>query len=138
LTGALTSSDWTTFNGKLGSSAIGTSVQAYSANLGSFATVAPSANILTFLGASDYAGAMNMLASVALTRSLNMGTYNVTNGSTAGFSHYSSTAANGTHMLGMGNSVSYTGARTAGTVFHNMTTFYFCPTDNVCKRVMLQ
>ena len=47
--------------------AIGTNVQAYNANLTSYATVAPSSNVLTFLGAADYAAMRTQLGLVVGT-----------------------------------------------------------------------
>ena len=43
---------------------IGTNVQAYNANLTSYATVAPGSNVLTFLGAADYAAMRTQLGLV--------------------------------------------------------------------------
>ncbi|QXE85957.1 LamG domain-containing protein [Geomonas nitrogeniifigens] len=46
-----------------------------------------------------------------------------------------STAADGSHMADIGNGVAYTGPRTKGVIFHNISTINYCETDNNCKRV---
>lgn len=61
LPGFLSAADWTTFNAKLGTTAIGSTVQAYSANLTTFAAIPPSANVQSLLGAADYAAIRTQL-----------------------------------------------------------------------------
>lgn len=46
-----------------------------------------------------------------------------------------SSAADGEHSIDIGNGVAYTGTRTKGTIFHNVTTINYCEQDNVCKRI---
>jgi uncharacterized protein (DUF2147 family) len=60
--GFLSSTDWTTFNNKVSTSAIGSTVQAYSANLVTFAGITPSANVQSLLAAANYAAFKTLLS----------------------------------------------------------------------------
>jgi len=83
--------------------AIGTNVQAYSANLTTFAGIAPSANVQTLLGAADYATFRSSLGlgSVALLSSVNNANWSGTALSVANGGTGSTTASTARTALGL-------------------------------------
>jgi len=50
-------------------------------------------------------------------------------------SGFSFQTVDGTNAIDMKNSVAYTGPRTAGVLFHNISSFYICARDNECLRL---
>ena len=45
------------------------------------------------------------------------------------------TAPDGTRMINIGNASQYSGSKTAGTIFHTISSVYVCGDNDRCKRI---
>lgn len=92
---------------------------------------------IEFVKKSDYDAALAQKAAVftndGILRSFSLGP----NGEVTAPNGFGSLGADGGNAIDINNTIPYSGPRTAGVMFHNMTTFYVCPKDNICVRIGL-